>query len=194
MTAVGREMSEGDRGGGEGVVGRSSASALLLTEHAGVMGRVAMALVGDAARAERVLEHAAREAGAGAPPAGVASLAWLLGLVRAASATQLSRLPLKTRPGGYDAAPTTERLGAADAAPTTERLGAGDAAPARAALAGLKPTEREAVVLCLVGGLEAADVAAACGVDLGTAKTRIARGVEQLLQEVAPGDEEGGPR
>ncbi|MCW5837913.1 MAG: RNA polymerase subunit sigma, partial [Labilithrix sp.] len=67
-------------------------------------------------------------------------------------------------------------------------------APARAALARLKPTEREAVVLCLVGGLEAADVAAACGVDLGTAKTRIARGVEQLLQQEAPDDGEGGAR
>lgn len=182
MTAVGREMGEGDRRGGDAAVGRSGGSALLLTEHASVMGRVAMALVGDAARAERVLEQVAREAGAGAPPAGVAALAWLLGLVRVASATQRSRLPLRTRPGAHDAAPTTERLGA------------GEALPARAALAGLKPTEREAVVLCLVGGLEATDVASACGVDLGTAKTRIARGVEQLLQHEAAGDGEGGAR
>ncbi|MBX3262168.1 MAG: hypothetical protein KF782_20955 [Labilithrix sp.] len=182
MTAVGREMSEGERGGGDASSGRAGGSAALLREHAGVMGRVAMALVGDAARAERVLEEAAREAGAGAPPPGVGAPAWLLGLVRAASATQQSRLPLKTRPGGHDAAPTPSRLGA------------GDAAPARAALARLKPTEREAVVLCLVGGLEAADVAAACGVDLGTAKTRIARGVEQLLQQEAPDDGEGGAR
>jgi DNA-directed RNA polymerase specialized sigma24 family protein len=45
----------------------------------------------------------------------------------------------------------------------------------------LKPTEREAVVLALVGGLDASEVALACNVDLGTAKTRIARGLEQLL-------------
>ena len=54
---------------------------------------------------------------------------------------------------------------------------------ARAALGKLKPTEREAVVLHLVGGLDAAQVAEACGVDLATARARIARGVSQLVQE-----------
>ncbi|MBX3222178.1 MAG: hypothetical protein KF795_16795 [Labilithrix sp.] len=182
MRAVGREMSEDgeDRGGGAPSAGREARSALL-ADHAPVLGRVAMALVGDPARVEQVLEQVAREAGAAVAPDGVAPLAWLLGLVRAASATQLSKLPLRTRPGREDAAPTTERMGA------------GEAIAARAALATLKPTEREAVILSLVGGLEAADVAAACGVDVGTAKTRIARGVEQLLESRAPGDD-GGAR
>jgi DNA-directed RNA polymerase specialized sigma24 family protein len=54
---------------------------------------------------------------------------------------------------------------------------------ARASLGKLKPTEREAVVLYLVGGLDAAQVAEACGVDLATARLRIARGVSQLVQE-----------
>ena len=67
-----------------------------------------------------------------------------------------------------------------------------DAVPARQALAALRPTEREAVVLSLVGGLSAVDVAAVCNIDVATAKHRIARGVEQLL-EPAQGNS-GGAR
>jgi RNA polymerase sigma-70 factor (ECF subfamily) len=145
-----------------------AASAVLLREHAPILGRVAMALLGESVQVERVLEHVAREAGAKPLPAGAKPLAWLLGLVRAASATQLSSLPLRSRSA------------AADALPKTERLGAGDAVPARAALASLKPTEREAVILFFVGGLDAADVALACNVDVTTATARIARGIEQL--------------
>lgn len=47
----------------------------------------------------------------------------------------------------------------------------------------LKPTEREAVVLHMVGGLDAAQVAQACGIDLTTARTRLARGVSQLVEQ-----------
>lgn len=151
----------------------------LLAEHAAVIGRVAMALLGDAIRVERALEQVAREAGASTVPEGTKPVVWLLGLVRGASAGQLSNVPLRTR--------------ATDGPPVTERLGAAVAVPARAALADLKPTEREAVVLSLVGGLEAADVAVACNVDLATARTRIARGLERLLQQDAAG-EDGGAR
>ena len=187
MRAVGREMSEGEgkepsAGGSEPLSG-SADVASLLNAHAAVMARVAMALLGEAAHVERVLEQVAREAaGVAAAPDGVAPLAWLLGLVRAASATQLSKLPLRTR------------TGAPDTAPTTARIGASDAVPVRAAVATLKPTGRDAVVLSLVGGLEAADVAAACNVDVGTARTRFARGVEELLRQDAPSDDEGGAR
>ena len=163
-----------DEGAGEGADAAADV-AEVLREHAAVMGRVAMALLGDAAAVARVLEEAAREAGTKSKPEGASPLAWLLGLVRGASAVRLSKLPLRTRTG----------VGEVEPAPTTEPLGAGDAVPARAALAGLKPTEREAVILSLVGGLDAADVAVACNVDLGTARTRIARGLEQLLDHAA---------
>ncbi len=143
--------------------------AAFVSTHAVVMGRVAMALVGDAVRAERALEDAAREAARGCPD-GQEPLPWLLGLVRAAAATQLSRLPLRrTLDDSQERAPSTERLGAAHAA------------PARLALSALKPTEREAVVLALVGGLPASDIAVACHVDVETAKARLARGLELLL-------------
>jgi RNA polymerase sigma-70 factor (ECF subfamily) len=125
-----------------------------------------MALLGDPVAAEKALERVAREAAAKRD--GEASKAWLFGLVRVACATQLSRIPLKTRDDG----PTTERIGAAE-----------DAAVARASLARLKPTDREAVVLHLVGGLDAGEVAGACGTDEQTARARIARGVSQLAGE-----------
>src|SRR4051812_8954138 len=77
-----------------------------LTHHAAVMGRVAMALLGaggaegaDATHVEQVLENVAREAGAkrrSNEATEVRPLAWLLGLVRVASAVQLSKLPRRT--------------------------------------------------------------------------------------------------
>lgn len=141
-----------------------TARSALLKEHLALMGKVAMALVGDAARVAEVLEEVAREARKGEPPR--AAKAWLLGLVRVACAKQLSKLPIKTR--GFETAPTTARVG-------------GAAASARDSLAGLRPTEREAVVLSIVGGLTASEIAEACNVDLATAKTRLTRGFEQMM-------------
>ncbi len=207
MATVGRAMGEEgeeDTSGGRALASGTRAKALL-EHHAAVLGRVAMALVGDAARAEAVLEEVAREAGArsaelerealdgrgrtstdGDPRTRAPALVWLLGLVRRASVIHLSRLPLRKHVTG----PREE-------APTTERLGAVDAIPARAALASLKPTEREALVLCLVGGLHAADVARACGVDVGTAETRIARGLYELVlleEATLPSNQSEGER
>lgn len=136
-----------------------------LREHAAVVGRVCMALTGDRAAAEQALERVAREAGQ--KPLGDKPKVTLLGFARIACATHASRTPLRRS----DDSPATERLGSAE-----------DARIARDKLAKLKPTEREAVVLTLVGGLDATDVALACGVDLGTAKTRIARGLSQLME------------
>lgn len=149
-----------------------------LASHWPLLGRVAMALVGDPTRVEQVLEQVARDAVTGNPPQPSEARVWLLGLVRGAAATQLSRLPLRVRPR--------------DDAPATERLGAAAAAPARAALASLKPTEREAVILALVANLEAKDIALACNTDPETARARLGRGLEQLMLRMA--DEDGGPR
>lgn len=169
-------MGEGERERERERDGRAAAS--VFAEHAGWLGRIAMALVGDHAAAERVLRSAAAQAGARtATGAGdPTSRAALAGLVRAAAATHVSQLPLRP---------------AAPAAPATERLGAVAAMAARSELAGLRPTEREAVVLSLVGGLDASELAIACNVDVGTAKTRLARGLEQLLGEAG---ESGGGR
>jgi RNA polymerase sigma-70 factor, ECF subfamily len=144
-----------------------SRGASLLAEHGAALARVCMALLGDAREVERVLEAIARDAGAGKPASGTSDRAWLFGLARTQCANQLSKVPLRAM---------THATG-----PVTERLGAKAATPARDALAKLKPTEREAVVLHAVGGLDLEEVAHACNVDIATARSRIAQGMQKLV-------------
>jgi DNA-directed RNA polymerase specialized sigma24 family protein len=169
--------------------GRSDApgrAAAALREHAGLLARVCMALLGDRDAVEGALERVAREAGA-APPAAaggagsddaVRTKTWLLGLARAACAAQISKHPVRTREPEGPSAATGEQP------PATARLGSAEQAHvARASLAKLVPTEREAVVLALVGGLDVEHVALACGLELATARARLARGLSKLLGE-----------
>lgn len=141
-----------------------------------------MALLGDAAAVERALERVAREAATLAYEEGKSPLPRLLGLARVACATHLSRMPLRNPTGPFrPEEPADDKA----PAPTTARDPASPQEPnvARAKLGRLKPTEREAVVLHIVGGLDLAGVAEACGIDESAAKTRLARGVAQLLEE-----------
>ncbi len=134
-------------------------------EHGPVIGSVCMALLGEAAAAERALERVAAEAGSARFEASEDLLVRLLGMARVACSNQLSKLPIRSMSAGIAPASSSE------------------AALARSGLGRLKPTEREAVVLHVVGGLDAAQVANACGIDLTTARTRIARGVSQLVEQ-----------
>jgi len=140
----------------------------VMREHGALVARVCMALLGDAAAAELALERVAREAGVAKFEDGKDARAVLMGIARGACANQLSKMPIRTAGWG--------EAGARPAAAHEPGL-------ARAALGKLKPTEREAVVLHLIGGLDAAQIAEACGIDLATARGRIARGVSQLVQE-----------
>lgn len=148
-----------------------------MREHGPVVARVCMALLGDAAATERVLERVARDAATTSFDDGKSVLVRLLALARAACANQLSthaRLAIRT---------TASWGEGAEPKPATTRDGAREPVAARAAIGKLKPTEREAVVLHLVGGLDAAQIAEACGIDLEAARQRIARGVSQLVQQ-----------
>jgi DNA-directed RNA polymerase specialized sigma24 family protein len=135
-------------------------------EHGPVVARVCMALLGDASASERALERVAAEVGSARFEAGQDLLVRLLGMARVACSNQLSKLPIRSTSAGLAPSPADS-----------------PAALARAELGRLKPTEREAVVLHVVGGLDAAQVAEACGIDLTTARTRIARGVSQLVEQ-----------
>jgi DNA-directed RNA polymerase specialized sigma24 family protein len=145
----------------------------LMREHGVVLARVCMALLGDAGATERALERVAREAGAATFEEGKSALPRLMGMARVACANQLSKLPVRN----------TAAWGAEDTNPATLRDRDREPALARASIGRLKPTEREALVLHLVGGLDALQVSEACGIDLETARQRIARGVAQLVQE-----------
>ena len=160
--------------------GKTSPASLtsLISEHGPAMARVCMALLGDAEGAEQALEQVARDAGTkGGPPRGVSARGWIFGLARAACAARVSRLPLRT---------STQLTG-----PQLPEA-ASPSAAARTTLAHLKPTEREAVVLHAVGGLDAADVAIACGVELAIARSRIGQGMTKLAE--LPASAEGGSR
>lgn len=171
MSTQGARLS-GLRGGDDVGQTRDSWGAAAFRAHGPAVARVCMALLGDGADVERVLEQVARESGAAGgsgPGDDAGALERLLGLARVACATRLSKLPLasagRTAPGAGPGA---------EAAP---------AALARAAFGRLRPTEREAVVLVVVGGLDAPAVARVCGIDLDTARGRIARGLTQLTKE-----------
>lgn len=157
--------------------GKSRARAAF-EEHGALVARVCMALLGDVAACEQALERVAREAGGLAYDDDALILPRLLGLARMACATQLSKLPLRGASRGPGASEEA-------APPRTERDPSSPQEPAvaRVALGRLKPTEREAVVLHLVGGLTAEHVAVACGLDVAAARSRIARGVAQLVEE-----------
>jgi RNA polymerase sigma-70 factor (ECF subfamily) len=132
-----------------------------------------MALLADACEVERVLEQVARDAGSKSPPEGVTERAWIFGLARAHCAQQMSKVPLRA---------VTQATGPMPEGPRTERLGATAATPARAVLAKLRPTEREAVVLHTVGGLDVEEVAAACNIDVATTRSRISMGMQKLVE------------
>jgi DNA-directed RNA polymerase specialized sigma24 family protein len=158
MDAAHRLMGEH---GGTGERGEATAVATMVREHGPSLARVCMALLGDAARAESVLELVVREA-ARAPAAG--DRAWLYGLARVACATELSKLPLRS------------------SKPTASGQDVTVGSAARARLAELRPTEREAVVLYAIGGLKAEEVAVAVGVSVDVARARIASGMIELAR------------
>lgn len=151
--------------------GRVGAVGLALREHGTALAQVCMALMGEPAEVERALERVAREAGDKGLPSDVDARVFLMGLAHRACTTQLSRLPARA----------TGASPARDEAPRTERMGhVATATEARAALARLKPTEREALVLHAVGGLAPDDVARAVGIEAKTAHERIARALSAL--------------
>lgn len=151
-------------GDDEPAEGTSARVARVVREHGPLLGRVCMALVGEHGAVERALEQVARDAATKPLPADDAGMkVFLLGLARSACAIQSSRLPVRR-----------------DEAPTTERMHGDEAAKARASVGALKPTEREAVVLHLVGGLGVDEIAIACNIAKDAARSRLSRGIAQL--------------
>lgn len=133
--------------------------------HAWIMARVAMAWLGSESSVSRVLEQVARELGARTWDASEDDLVVAMRSLRAACATKLSSGPVRTE------------------SPRSERRTESDAALARAVLDALRPTERDAIVLRLVGGLRTDQVAAVCGIDEAAARDRLTRGLARLLEK-----------
>jgi RNA polymerase sigma-70 factor, ECF subfamily len=159
---------------------RARAAALLVDEHATAIGRACMALLGSQSEAEDVLQETLMAALDGLERfRGEGSLrAWLLSVARRRCA---KRLEARTRERDFK-----QSLPAPDATASAERSSM--AARARRLLEELRPTEREALVLRFAAGLSFREVGHACGVDEGTARKRVSRGLSRLRNLLGEGE------
>ena len=150
---------------------------------------VTLAVLGDRGRAEDAAQEAFvrawRHAG-GYDPRRASVSTWLLTMARTA-AIDVLRVE-RSRP--FDPSLTID-LGADTSAGPEERAGrSDDLARVASALRGLPDEQRRALLLAALHGRTATEVAAAEGIPLGTAKTRIRTALgrlrDNLAAEVAP--------
>jgi RNA polymerase sigma-70 factor, ECF subfamily len=148
---------------------------LCMREHGRAVGRLCMALLGSQAEAEDAVQDTFIAAHAGFDGfRGDGSLrAWLFGIARRRCARALERRgvtrTMEPDPGHAPAA--DELLEARQRANT-----------ARALLADVKPSEREALLLRYVGELSFREVAEACGIDEPAARKRVSRALARLRE------------
>jgi RNA polymerase sigma-70 factor (ECF subfamily) len=158
----------------------AAALALCAREHGAAIGRLCMALVGSQADAEDLTQEtllAAHDAFDSWRGEGTIR-SWLFGIARRKCARHL-----ETRTSGRaklellrDEPPAPDP---ADAASDRQL-----AARARRALAEIRPSEREALILRYAGELSFREVAAACGIDEAAARKRVSRAHARLREEL----------
>jgi RNA polymerase sigma-70 factor (ECF subfamily) len=155
------------------------AVALCARLHGAALGRLCIAMVGTQAEAQELAQEAllaAHDAFANYRGEGTVR-AFLFGIARRVCSRHLemrSRRDTKLRLV-HDVG--RDRSDASDLLATQQR-----ATRARAALDGLRPTEREAVLLRFQSDLSFREVATACGVDEATARKRVSRAIARLRE------------
>jgi RNA polymerase sigma-70 factor (ECF subfamily) len=176
----------------------------LYDRHAAAAYGLARAVVRDDADAEDVVAQTFaqlwREAGRYDPARGSVA-AWVTTLARSRA---LDLLRARRRRAGAEERAAAEAAATGDAGSLGDAFGAavplggsaeppdvalerGEAARAvRASLGALPEPQRRAVALAFLGGLSHPDVAAALGIPLGTAKTRIRAGLRRLRETLRP--------
>jgi RNA polymerase sigma-70 factor (ECF subfamily) len=148
------------------------AATLLVEEHARVVGRFCMALLGSQSEAEDALQETLVAALDGLESfRGEGSLrAWLLTIARRCCAR---RLELRAREREL-----RQNLAVPEATASAERLSM--ARRARQLLGEIRPTEREALILRFAAELSFREVGQACGIDEAAARKRVSRGLARL--------------
>lgn len=148
---------------------------LCMGEHGSAVGRLCMALLGSQAEADDAVQdtfvaaHAAFDGFRGE-----GSLrAWLFGIARRRCARALER-----RGARREEATEPEHAPGADELLEARRR----ADTARALLAEVRPSEREALLLRYVGELSFREVAEACGIDEAAARKRVSRALARLRE------------
>lgn len=153
------------------------ATELCARRHGRTVGRLCMALLGSGAEADEALQETflAVSLAIGSFRAEGTVRAWILSIARRTCAR---RLETRSRREGRLAlvhdvpAPVPGPDETLDAAARGRRV--------REALASLKPTEREVLVLRYESGLGFREVAQACGIDEATARKRASRALDRL--------------
>lgn len=158
------------------------AAAMCAQLHGAALGRLCMALLGSQAEAEEAVQETLLAACGGMSEyRGEGTVrAWLFGIARRQCARRFeqgAREGRKLRLVGEDG----EAAGESPAASMT----AGRRARAvREALADLKPSEREALVLRYQSGLSFGEIARLCGIDEAAARKRASRGLARLRKTI----------
>ncbi|MCK6587462.1 MAG: RNA polymerase sigma factor [Polyangiaceae bacterium] len=131
------------------------------------LSRYAMAFTGSQSESEGLVEEILLAAAGSFPQyrAGKDVKAWLFGIARRICGRHIELRARKTGHGGA-------------------MSNGSPAAKAREALAKLKPSEREAVVLRYEAGLSVRELAIACGVDEASARKRVSKGLVRLRTEL----------
>ncbi len=154
------------------------ALALAARLHGAVVGRVCMAMLGSRADADEATQEALLAAHRGmAGYRGDGSIkAWLCGIARHVCARRLEQRRANARL--LAAVPADADSSALDAFAIGAR-----AREVRAALAALRPSEREPLILRYVADLDYAEVGAALGVDEPAARKRVSRALARLRDQ-----------
>lgn len=168
------------------------AVALCVREHGAAVGRLCMALLGSQPDAEEVLQETMLAAYAQMSSwRGEGSVrAWLFGIARRQCARRFERgarerrghLRVVPEPAG-EASPAVAMVATIEATRRAQAV--------RAALAALRPSEREALVLRYQGELSFREIAELCGIDEAAARKRASRGLARLRTALAAHATEG---
>lgn len=174
------------------------AAALCARMHGPTLGRLCMALVGSQADAEEMVQETLLAAcGQMASYRGEGTVrAWLFGIARRQCAHRVERglrerRRLELVAVGEAAASGASQSGGASDSPARRIAAMQRARAVRAALAGLKPSEREALVLHYQGELSFREIAALCGIDESAARKRASRGLARLRKSLTSDGLEG---
>lgn len=153
------------------------AIAMCAAEHGAALGRLCMAMLGDQGEAEETVQEALLAAhDAMASYRGDGSVrAWLCGIARRLCARRIETRVRRERRLRLVQGPSNDGAQPDDAAEKSRR-----ALLVRTALEGLKPSERDAVLLRYEAGLSYREIAAACGIDEAAARKRASRALARL--------------
>jgi RNA polymerase sigma-70 factor (ECF subfamily) len=166
------------------------AVALCVRQHGAAVGRLCMALLGSQPDAEEVLQETmlAAYAQMGSWRGEGTVRAWLFGIARRQCARRYElgvreQRRLRVVPhAGVESPAISPEL-------SVEAMR--QARAVRAALAALKPSEREALILHYQGELSFREIAELCGIDEAAARKRASRGLARLRKTLTPDAVEG---